>query len=40
MSHELRTPLTSAMAYLKLIDESSGIPPRVHQQVTAGDLAR
>ena len=35
VSHELRTPLTSAMAYLELIDESSGIPPRVHQQVTA-----
>ena len=35
VSHELRTPLTSAMAYLELIDESSEISPRVHQQVTA-----
>ena len=35
VSHELRTPLTSAMAYLELIDESSEISPRVHQQVTS-----
>ncbi len=35
VSHELRTPLTSAMAYLELIEESSEIGPRVHQQVTA-----
>ena len=35
VSHELRTPLTSAMAYLELIDESSEVSPRLHQQVTA-----
>jgi two-component system phosphate regulon sensor histidine kinase PhoR len=35
VSHELRTPLTSAMAYLELIDESSEVTPRLHQQVTA-----
>lgn len=35
VSHELRTPLTSAMAHLELIDESSEVSPRLHQQITA-----
>lgn len=35
VSHELRTPLTSAMAHLELLEESSEITPRLHQQVTA-----
>ncbi|MBS2936406.1 PAS domain S-box protein [Nocardioides sp. J2M5] len=35
VSHELRTPLTAALAYLELLDYSSGLPDDVHQHVGA-----
>ncbi|UFN46607.1 sensor histidine kinase [Nocardioides okcheonensis] len=35
VSHELRTPLTAALAYLELLDYTSGLPVDVHEHIGA-----